>query len=65
MEINEKEYTKLKRFWDTAHKSQRKWATKNREKLNAYMREYRKKQKVDNEKESVIIESELNKGEIK
>lgn len=49
MEINEKEYTKLKRFWDTAHKSQRKWATKNREKLNAYMREYRKKQKVDNE----------------
>ena len=47
MEINEKEYTRLKKFWDTAHKSQRKWAMKNREKLNAYMREYRKKQKED------------------
>lgn len=58
MEINEKEYTKLKRFWDTAHNSQRKWVKNNREKLNAYMREYRKKQKVDNENKSVIIGDE-------
>lgn len=65
MEISEKEYAKLKKFWDTMHNSQRKWAMKNREKLNAYMREYRKKQKVDNENKSVIIGNELKKGETK
>ena len=45
MEISEKEYAKLKQFWDTMHNAQRKWAKKNREKLNAYMLEYRQKNK--------------------
>lgn len=58
MEINEKEYERLKNFWDTMHSAQRRWRDKNKDKMNAYMREYRKKQKVDNENKSVIIGDE-------
>lgn len=71
MEINEKEYAKLKKFWDTMHSAQRRWEDKNKDKRKEYMkqwqqknrehiREYQKKYygKVDNENKSVIIGDE-------
>lgn len=42
MEITDKEYNKLKNFWDTMHKAQRKWNEKNKDKLKDYQREYSK-----------------------
>ena len=45
MEITDKEYNKLKRFWDTAHRAKRKWEEKNKEKRKEYMRQWQKSHK--------------------
>lgn len=41
--ISEKEYNRLKKFWDTMHKAQRKWGEKNKEKRKEYMRQWQQK----------------------
>lgn len=45
MEISEKEYNKLVKFYNTMYKAQRKWREKNSEKMREYMKQWQQTHK--------------------